>query len=77
MSGVFTICIIEMVNGWKTIGKSAPADARNFDPEVGKRYAYEDAFKPLWQFEGYLLRDRLWRMEAIGYVEPSVEAASA
>lgn len=54
-----TICIITMMNGFMVLGKSAPADARNFDAEVGKRYAYEDAFKQLWQFEGYLLREKL------------------
>ena len=54
-----TLCIITMKNGWISTGFSAPADARNFDPEVGKRYAYDNAFKPLWQLEGYLLRQRL------------------
>ena len=55
-----TLCVIEMANGWVSTGFSAPADARNFDEEVGKRYAYENAFKPLWQLEGYLLRERLY-----------------
>lgn len=54
-----TICMITMKNGWTTTGFSAPASAANYDPEVGKRYAYDNAFKPLWQLEGYLLRERL------------------
>ena len=54
-----TLCIITMKNGWISTGFSAPADERNFDWEVGKRYAYENAFKPLWQLEGYLLREVL------------------
>lgn len=54
-----TICIITMRNGWMSTGFSAPADVANFDPEVGKRYAYDNAFKPLWQLEGYLLREQL------------------
>lgn len=54
-----TLCIITMRNGWMSTGFSAPADTRNFDAEVGKRYAYDNAFKPLWQLEGYLLRERL------------------
>ena len=58
-SGLGTLCIITMQNGWISTGFSAPADARNFDPEVGKRYAYDNAFKPLWQLEGYLLRETL------------------
>lgn len=54
-----TLCVITMRNGWISTGFSAPADKRNFDAEVGRRYAYDNAFKPLWQLEGYLLRDLL------------------
>lgn len=58
-SALGTLCVITMKNGWISTGFSAPADPRNYDPEVGKRYAYDNAFKPLWQLEGYLLRDQL------------------
>ncbi len=58
--GSGTICIITMKNGWVSTGFSAPADMRNYDPEVGMRYAYDSALKPLWQLEGYLLRQRLF-----------------
>lgn len=58
-----TLCIITMKNGWISTGFTAPADARNYDPEVGKRYAYDNAFKPLWQLEGYLLREQLFNKE--------------
>jgi hypothetical protein len=57
--GFGTLCVITMQNGWVSTGFSAPADPRNFDPEVGQRYAYDNAFKPLWQLEGYLLRQAL------------------
>ena len=57
--GVLTICIIEMANGFKSIGKSAPASPENFDREVGHRYAYEDAFRHLWALEAYVLLDKL------------------
>ena len=57
--GQLTICIISMKNGFKITGVSAPASPSNFDKEVGKRYAYDNAFKPLWQLEGYLLREQL------------------
>lgn len=56
-----TVCIIQMVNDFRVTGTSAPASTANFDPEVGKRYAYEDAFKQLWKLEGYLLRETLYR----------------
>jgi hypothetical protein len=56
-----TLCIITMENGWVSTGFSAPASIANFDPQVGERYAYDNAFKPLWQLEGYLLRERLYQ----------------
>lgn len=55
-----TVCVITMKNGFITTGFSKSADPRNHDEEVGKRYAYENAFKPLWQLEGYLLREQLY-----------------
>lgn len=56
---VLTICIIQMSNGFWVIGKSAPASPGNFNKEVGERYAYDDAFKQIWQLEGYALREKL------------------
>lgn len=59
-----TICLITMQNGWQQTGVSAPASPANYDEEVGKRYAYDNAFRPLWQLEGYLLRTLLAGQEA-------------
>ena len=56
-----TVCIITMENGFMVNGQSAPASPGNYDPEVGKTYAYDNAFKQLWQLEGYLLREKLYR----------------
>lgn len=57
--GRLTICIITMANGFHVVGKAAPASPENFDPEVGERYAYEDAFKQIWPLEGYALLEHL------------------
>ncbi len=54
-----TVCVIRMVNGFNVTGTAAPASAANYDPEVGKRFAYDRAFMQLWQLEGYLLREKL------------------
>ena len=54
-----TICALELENGFILIGKSAPADAENFDAALGRKFAYEDALRQAWQLEGYLLRQRL------------------
>ncbi len=56
---IMTIHIIVMNNGFTVIGKSAPADVLNFDAELGRKFAREDAIRQLWPLEGYALRDRL------------------
>ena len=54
-----TICIITMKNGFMVNGQSAPASMSNYEAEVGRTYAYENAFKQLWVLEGYLLREQM------------------
>ena len=54
-----TIAVVVMNNGYAVIGKSAPADPENFDVEMGKKFAKEDAIRELWGLEGYALRERL------------------
>lgn len=56
---VLTVCIVVMQNGFTVIGKSAPADAANFNAELGAKFAREDAIRQLWPLEGYALRERL------------------
>jgi len=50
-----TIALVKMLNGFVVVGKSAPADPANFNPELGKKFAYEDCIRQLWQLEGYAL----------------------
>lgn len=57
--GVLTLCVITVENGFQVVGKSAPADAKNFNIAAGRQFAYEDAFKQLWPLEGYLMRELL------------------
>lgn len=57
--GVLTMAIIEMGNGFMVHGVSAAADPRNHNADIGQRYAFENAFKQLWQLEGYLLREAI------------------
>lgn len=61
--GTGTFAVIEMANGFEFHGYSNPADRRNYDKDVGERFAYEDAFKKIWSHEGYLLREQLAREE--------------
>lgn len=55
-----TICILVLQNGFTILGKSAPASAANFDAELGRKIARQDAFNQIWPLEGYLLRENLY-----------------
>lgn len=62
-----TVAVVTMVNGFIVLGMSAPADAGNFDAELGERLAREDAVRQIWKLEGYLLREQI-------HSTPSVDA---
>lgn len=57
--GVLTICVIRMKNGFYVTGESAPASPANFNAELGRKFAREQAIRKAWGFEGYALRERL------------------
>jgi Phage protein (N4 Gp49/phage Sf6 gene 66) family len=56
---ILSLCILQMRNGFIVIGKSAPASPDNFNPALGRKFAYEDAVRQLWPLMGYALRDKL------------------
>jgi hypothetical protein len=54
-----TLCIITTDNGYIVVGKSTPADPDNYDEDLGKKFAKEDAIRQLWPLEAYLLREQM------------------
>ncbi len=56
---LLTFCILVMRNGFTVSGTSACASAENFDAEIGKRVAREDAKQKIWPLLGYALRTQL------------------
>lgn len=60
-----TIAVVSMANGFVVVGQAAPADPENFNPELGREYAYEDAVRKIWPLEGYALRERLAATEGV------------
>lgn len=56
---LLSVCILVMSNGFTVIGKSAPASAGNFNADLGRKFAYEDAIRQLWPLMGFALRDSL------------------
>lgn len=59
VDGVLTICTLKMANGFYLIGESAPASPANFNADLGKKFARENAIRQLWKLEGYALREKL------------------
>jgi hypothetical protein len=57
--GILTLCILKMRNGFYVVGESAPASPANFNAELGRKFAYENAIRQLWKLEGYALREQL------------------
>jgi hypothetical protein len=56
-----TVCCLKLKNGFTVTGESACASPENFDQELGRKIARENARQKIWALEGYLLRDRLSR----------------
>lgn len=56
---LLTFCILQLRNGFTVTGESACASAANFDAEIGRKIARQNAVQKIWQLEGYLLRERL------------------
>ena len=54
-----TIAVVQHVNGFVVLGKSAPADPKNYDETLGKKFAKEDAIRQLWHLEGFVMREML------------------
>ena len=56
---LLTVCVIVLKNGFSVMGKTAPADANNFDATLGRKFAREDAIRQIWPLMGYALREKL------------------
>ncbi|OHC93771.1 MAG: hypothetical protein A2792_01065 [Sphingomonadales bacterium RIFCSPHIGHO2_01_FULL_65_20] len=55
-----TVCALTLRNGYIVTGESAAASPENFDKEIGRRIARENARNKIWSLEGYLLRQGLY-----------------
>jgi hypothetical protein len=65
---LLTFCVLVLRNGFTVTGESACASPENFDAEVGRKIAFENAKQKMWPLMGYALRERL--------AGPSPEAVS-
>lgn len=57
--GLLTFCVLVLKNGFTVTGESACASPENFDAEIGRRIARENAVAKVWPLMGYELRSKL------------------
>ena len=51
-----TVCALTLKNGFNVTGESASASTENFDAELGRKIARNNARNKIWALEGYNLR---------------------
>ena len=56
---LLTFCVLILENGFTVTGESACASPENFDAELGRKIARDNAVNKIWPLEGYVLRQKL------------------
>jgi hypothetical protein len=57
--GLLTFCVLVLKNGFTVTGESACASPENFDAEIGRKVARQNAVNKIWPLMGYELKQRL------------------
>lgn len=57
---LLTFCVLVLRNGFTVTGESACASPENFDAQIGRDIARNNAVSKVWQLEGYLLKQMLY-----------------
>lgn len=72
---LLTFCVLHLRNGFTVTGESACASPENFEPEIGRKIARQNAVQKIWPLLGFRLRDdrpdQLRQEEHLGLVRPS------
>lgn len=56
---LLTFCVLVLRNGFTVTGESACASPENFDAELGRKIARQNAVAKIWPLLGYELRSKL------------------
>lgn len=56
---LLTFCVLVLKNGFTVTGESACASPQNFDAEIGRKIARQNAVEQVWKLMGFRLRDKL------------------
>lgn len=58
--GLLTFCVLVLRNGFTVTGESACASPENFDAEIGRKIARDNAVQKVWPLMGYELKQQLF-----------------
>lgn len=61
--GLLTFCVLVLKNGFTVTGESACVSPENFNAEIGREIARENAILKMWPLMGYELKQRLHEIE--------------
>lgn len=64
--GLLTFCVLVLQNGFTVTGESACASPENFDAELGRKIARQNAVQKIWPLMGYGLKQHLLDQARIG-----------
>lgn len=67
---LLTFCVLVLRNGFTVTGESACASPENFDAELGRKIARQNAVAKAWPLMGYALKERLHERAAQTQVVP-------
>ena len=56
---LLTFCVLVLRNGFTVTGESACASPANFDAELGRKIARQNAINKVWPLMGYHLKQKL------------------
>ena len=56
---LLTFCVLVLKNGFTVTGESACASPENFDAELGRKIARQNAVAKVWPLMGYALKQQL------------------
>jgi len=56
---LLTLCVLVLRNGFTVTGESACASPDNFDVEIGRKIARQNAVQKIWPLMGYELKERM------------------
>jgi hypothetical protein len=60
-SGKVLVCELMLENGFSVRGEAAVVSKENFNEEIGRKISKENAVNNIWQLEGYLLQEELYK----------------